>query len=193
MLQIAKIAVILLEKPWNLGLNLSPNTAVYGSIVSDNTYGHRIVSTWYVRRTLVILRYVRWYGRNTAVFQILLNTLVVVMMLLARAYKQTVLILKYSLLTNIRLIDSIACRFSFSVLLLYLDSCITLSCCPKGIDFLLYSVFFNLRVSYNLVRAQITSIIKALLPIQANGKLLLSLITRQCAKLVLLWAAAVCI
>jgi hypothetical protein len=108
------------------------------------------------------------------------------MMLLACAYKQTVLILKYSLLTNIRLIDGIACRFSCSVLLLYLDSCITLSCCPEGIDSLLCSVFFDLRVSCNLVGAQITGVIKALLLIQANGKLLLSLITRRCAKLVLL-------
>jgi hypothetical protein len=107
-------------------------------------------------------------------------------MLLACAYKQTVLILKYSLLTNIRLIDSTAYRFSFSVLLLYLDSYITLSCCPKGIDSLLCSVFFNLRVFCNLVKAQIISVIKALLLIQGNSKLLLSLITRQCAKLVLL-------
>jgi hypothetical protein len=77
--------------------------------------------------------------------------LIVIIMLLARVYRQTVLIPKCSLLTNIRLIDFIAYRLSFNILFSYLDSYITLSYCSKGIDSLLYSVFFNLGVSCNLI------------------------------------------
>jgi hypothetical protein len=127
------------------------------------------------------------------IYQQSVIALVVVMMLPTRAYKQTVLIPKYGPLTNIGSIDGTACRFSFSVLSSYLDSCITLSCCPEGIDSLLCSVFFDPRVSCNLVGAQMTGVMEALLPIQGDGKLLLSLMTRRCAKLVPLWAAAVCI
>ena len=58
--------------------------------------------------------------------------LVVVIMLPAHAYRQTVSIPKCGLPINIGWMDSAACRLSFSVLSSYLDSCITLSCCPKG-------------------------------------------------------------
>ena len=119
--------------------------------------------------------------------------LVVVMMLPARAYRQTVSIPKCGLPINIRSMDSAACRLSFSVLSLYLDSCITLSCCPEGIDSLLCSVFFDPGVSCNLIGAQMTGVMEALLPIQGDDRILLSLITKRCPKLVPLWAAAMCI
>jgi hypothetical protein len=87
--------------------------------------------------------------------------LVVVIMLLAYAYRQAVLILKCGLLINIGLMGSY--RLSFSVLSLYLDNYITLSCYPKGINSLLCSVFFNLGVSYNLIGAQKIGVMEALL------------------------------
>jgi hypothetical protein len=119
--------------------------------------------------------------------------LVVAMMLLAHAYRETVLILKCSPLNNIGLMDFAASKLSFRVLLSLLDSLITLSCCPKGIDSLLCIVFFDLGVSYNLIGAQMTGIMEALLLVQDDGRILLSLMTRRCPKLVPLWAAAICI
>jgi hypothetical protein len=95
--------------------------------------------------------------------------LVVVMMLPARAYRQTVLIPKCGPLANIGSMDSAACKLSFSILPSYLDSCITLSCCPEGVDSLLCSVFFDPRVSCNLIGAQMTGVMEALLPIQGDG------------------------
>ncbi len=115
------------------------------------------------------------------------------MMLPAHAYREIVLIPKCSPLNYIGSMDLVASKLSFGVLSSLLDSCITLSCCPEGIDSLLCSVFFDPGVSCNLIGAQMTGIMEALLPVQDDGQILLSLMTRRCPKLMPLWAAAICI
>jgi hypothetical protein len=83
-----------------------------------------------------------------------------------------------------------ACKLNFNLLFLYMDSCITLGCCPEGKDSLLCSASVDPGVSCNLIGAQTTGVMEALLSIQGNGRVLLSLMTRRCPKLAPLWAAA---
>jgi len=114
------------------------------------------------------------------------------MMLPDRAYRNEVLLLHCSPLRDPRNSDSATYEPCFNQLLLHLDSCITLSCNQEGIHSLLCSVFFDPKVSCNLIGAQMTGIIEAISPLYTDDRILLNLMTSRCPKLAPLWAAAIC-
>ena len=73
----------------------------------------------------------------------------------------------------------------------FLERCITLSCSHEALDSVLCSVFFEPRVTCNLVKAHMTGVTAALEPIENDLRMLATVITRHSPKLGPLWKAAI--
>ena len=74
----------------------------------------------------------------------------------------------------------------------HLDRCITLSCSPEGVLSLLCAVFFDPSIPSNLVGAQMTGVMEALSVVKKDRRALLSVLSRKCPEIALLWPAAIC-
>ena len=72
-----------------------------------------------------------------------------------------------------------------------LSQCITLSCCDEGIASLLYSGFFESKVSCNLIGAHLFGVRKAVEPVKSDPKAFARLIVGQNPKISSLWLAAI--
>ena len=73
----------------------------------------------------------------------------------------------------------------------FLEGCITLSCSHEALDSVLCSVFFDLRVTCNLVKAHMTGVTAALEPVENDLQMLATVVTRRSPKLGSLWKAAI--
>lgn len=73
----------------------------------------------------------------------------------------------------------------------FLSSCITLSCSEEALDALLCSVFFEPRVTCNLIGAHMVGIQAALTPLMGDPKRLATVMAKRCPRLAVLWPAMI--
>lgn len=169
----------------------------YAIVVSINqvaflTYKPSDQTKWASPAASFALKMLADFCTTDEIYKQSIVALVVAMMMPARASGTPVLIPQYFPLINLKITNFAMCKLFFNEFPSYLDRCITLSCSPEGIDSLLCSVLFDPKVPCNLVGAQMTGIMEALIPLPEDGRVLLMLLSRRSPKLTPLWAAAIC-